>query len=219
MGLPPSHSLLAHPVLLALQEWCRAAGAECLAVQPPGRNMRSKEAPITTCQALAAALLPVVASRLQEGGVPYVVRAAGGQTARGAWRASSSSCDDIRFKLPCRPPLPRLLRRSWRTAWAPGLHMSSCAWRSAKACPCPPEPSCRARRCCWDGEAWDGAFASAAGLSPAVPPPAHARCLLAHSLACCCSWCSHGVARHPLGPAALAPAAGPGRGAVQGTEG
>ena len=57
---------------VTVQEWCRANGAECLAVQPPGRNMRGKEAPLTTCQALAAALLPAVASRLLE--APYVVR-------------------------------------------------------------------------------------------------------------------------------------------------
>lgn len=42
-----------------------------LAVQPPGRNMRIRERPITTCQHMAAALLPVVASRLAT--TPYVV--------------------------------------------------------------------------------------------------------------------------------------------------
>ena len=46
--------------------------AECLAVQPPGRNMRMREQPITTCQHMAAALLPVVASRLCN--TPYIVR-------------------------------------------------------------------------------------------------------------------------------------------------
>lgn len=61
-------------VLPRPQEWCRANGAECLAMQPPGRNMRGKEAPLTTCASLAAALLPVVASRLLD--VPYVVSAA-----------------------------------------------------------------------------------------------------------------------------------------------
>lgn len=54
------------------QEWCRANGAECLAVQPPGRNMRGKEPPLTRCSDLAAALLPVVASRLLDG-CHYVV--------------------------------------------------------------------------------------------------------------------------------------------------
>lgn len=53
------------------QEWCRASGGECLAVQPPGRGMRSKEPCITAPQALARQLLPVVASRLAA--VPYVV--------------------------------------------------------------------------------------------------------------------------------------------------
>ena len=46
--------------------------AECLAVQPPGRNMRMREQPITTCQHMAAALFPVVASRLCN--TPYIVR-------------------------------------------------------------------------------------------------------------------------------------------------
>lgn len=41
-------------------------------MQPPGRNMRSREPPLTTCRELAAALLPVVASRLLD--APYVVR-------------------------------------------------------------------------------------------------------------------------------------------------
>ncbi len=55
-----------------LQEWCRRSMAECLAVQPPGRNMRMREQPITSCQHMAAALLPVVASRLCN--TPYIVR-------------------------------------------------------------------------------------------------------------------------------------------------
>ena len=55
-----------------MQEWCRANQAEVLAVQAPGRNTRSSEAPITTAAALAAQLLPVVASRLIS--VPYIVR-------------------------------------------------------------------------------------------------------------------------------------------------
>ncbi|KAK9842072.1 hypothetical protein WJX81_007166 [Elliptochloris bilobata] len=45
---------------------------ECLAVQAPGRMMRGREAPFTRAADLAAALLPVVASRLSDG-VPYVV--------------------------------------------------------------------------------------------------------------------------------------------------
>ncbi len=65
------------------QEWCRANGAECLAVQPPGRNMRGREPHYTTCASLAAALLPVVASRLL--GVPYVV-------SLGAAKAASRTC-------------------------------------------------------------------------------------------------------------------------------
>jgi hypothetical protein len=56
----------------ASQEWCRANRAECLAVQPPGRAMRLREPCATSCQDLAAALLPVVASKLYD--TPYVVR-------------------------------------------------------------------------------------------------------------------------------------------------
>ena len=40
-------------------------------MQPPGRNMRMREQPITTCQHMAAALLPVVGSKLAS--TPYVV--------------------------------------------------------------------------------------------------------------------------------------------------
>ena len=54
-----------------LLEWCRANGAECLAVQYPGRSLRSKEPFASSAAALAAQLVPVVASRLQD--TPYVV--------------------------------------------------------------------------------------------------------------------------------------------------
>ena len=56
----------------ALQEWCRASGAECLAVQTPGRNMRRGEAFLRSAQEVAQALLPVVASSIAD--VPYIVR-------------------------------------------------------------------------------------------------------------------------------------------------
>ncbi len=55
-----------------MQEWCRANKAEVLAVEPPGRAMRAKESRYSNLQQLAAALLPVVASRLADG-TPYVV--------------------------------------------------------------------------------------------------------------------------------------------------
>lgn len=54
-----------------LLEWCRANHAECLAVQPPGRAMRLHEPCAASCQDLAAALLPVVASKLYD--TPYVI--------------------------------------------------------------------------------------------------------------------------------------------------
>ncbi|KAK9813306.1 hypothetical protein WJX72_012248 [[Myrmecia] bisecta] len=69
-----------------LLEWCRASAAECLAVQPPGRNMRSKEPCITSPQQMAHALLPIVASRLEA--VPYVVVA----HSVGTWNAFELLC-------------------------------------------------------------------------------------------------------------------------------
>ena len=54
-----------------LLEWCREAGAECLAPQYPGRAMRLKEDRITSAKEMARELLPVVASKLYD--VPWVV--------------------------------------------------------------------------------------------------------------------------------------------------
>ncbi|GAB4813687.1 hypothetical protein N2152v2_000733 [Parachlorella kessleri] len=54
-----------------LLDWCRANSAECLAVQPPGRNGRAKEAFITTAQELGQQVLQVVGSKLYD--VPYVI--------------------------------------------------------------------------------------------------------------------------------------------------
>ena len=45
-------------------------------MQAPGRLLRSREPPLTRAAGLAAALLPVVASRLCDG-VPYFVRPCG----------------------------------------------------------------------------------------------------------------------------------------------
>ncbi|EIE19364.1 alpha/beta-hydrolase [Coccomyxa subellipsoidea C-169] len=61
----------ARKVSSPLLEWCRENDAECLAVQPPGRNMRMKEPCITTCRHMAAALLPVLAPKLLD--TPYIV--------------------------------------------------------------------------------------------------------------------------------------------------
>ena len=57
----------------SLQDWCRGHQAECLAVQLPGRNMRRSEPFLGSCQEVAQALFPVVASRLSN--MPYYVRA------------------------------------------------------------------------------------------------------------------------------------------------
>lgn len=54
-----------------LQDWCRHHGAECLAVQLPGRGMRAKEPFLPSLQEAARQLLPVVASLLQD--TPYIV--------------------------------------------------------------------------------------------------------------------------------------------------
>lgn len=54
-----------------LLEWCRENKAECLAPQYPGRGMRMKDARITCARDMAAALLPVVASKLYD--TPWVV--------------------------------------------------------------------------------------------------------------------------------------------------
>ena len=53
------------------QDWCRQNQALCLAVQPPGRNLRLKEACITSAQEMAQAVFEVVAHKLVQ--QPYVV--------------------------------------------------------------------------------------------------------------------------------------------------
>ncbi len=65
-----------------LQSWCQEHEAQLLAVQPPGRAQRMREAPCSTLQELAEALLPVVGAVLQSG-VPYVVVG----HSMGAWAA------------------------------------------------------------------------------------------------------------------------------------
>ncbi|EFJ44187.1 hypothetical protein VOLCADRAFT_118842 [Volvox carteri f. nagariensis] len=55
-----------------LLEWCRSSDVEMLAVQMPGRGSRAREPFITTAQAAARELLPVV-QPLLESGVPYAV--------------------------------------------------------------------------------------------------------------------------------------------------
>jgi hypothetical protein len=120
--------------------------------------MRGKEAPITTCEALAAALLPVVASRLLE--APYVVswfwgvsyyndakQQASmhiwppGTAPTSCWQRSGGKDQPARPKLLFPSSYPALHRRSWLTAWAPGTLMSFCGWPSSKAYRCLPRPS------------------------------------------------------------------------------
>ncbi|KAL3147970.1 hypothetical protein ABBQ38_014265 [Trebouxia sp. C0009 RCD-2024] len=64
-----------------LLDWCRQVGAECLAVQLPGRGMRTKEPILPSTQEAARQLLPILASRLQD--TPYIVVA----HSMGAWTA------------------------------------------------------------------------------------------------------------------------------------
>ncbi|KAL6762042.1 Alpha/Beta hydrolase protein [Haematococcus lacustris] len=57
-----------------LLAWCRASGAEMLAVQPPGRALRVKEAPCSSAQQLAEQVLEVVGHRLHQWpSIPWVV--------------------------------------------------------------------------------------------------------------------------------------------------
>ena len=93
-----------------MQEWCCANGAECLAVQAPGRLLRGREPPITRAADLAAALLPVVASRLSDG-VPYVVRTLPHACSQGEWVVGGVHSDQamlpfIRAALLAAAPLP-----------------------------------------------------------------------------------------------------------------
>ena len=193
-----------------VQEWCRANGAECLAVQPPGRNMRGKEAPLTTCQALAAALLPVVASRLLE--APYVVRSSSSQQSCSCWRWFCIA-SQVAGMCCCMLNDHAALRRLWRTAWAPGTLTSSCAWRSSRACPCRSKPSCQvsaaaveARQALWH------IHSQLQALLHTCHPP----CLPSKlTIATAARPCSHGFPRHPLGAAPLAAAAGAGGGRLQ----
>ncbi|KAK9824782.1 hypothetical protein WJX74_008322 [Apatococcus lobatus] len=54
-----------------LLDWCQSNKSLCLAVQPPGRNLRLKEPCITSAQEMAKALFQVVAQKLVL--QPYVV--------------------------------------------------------------------------------------------------------------------------------------------------
>jgi len=56
-----------------LMAWATDAQVEVLAVQYPGREQRRNEPFANSCQAMAAALLPVVQAKLQEEDVPYVI--------------------------------------------------------------------------------------------------------------------------------------------------
>ncbi|DBA87618.1 TPA: hypothetical protein ACH3X1_004636 [Trebouxia sp. C0004] len=81
-----------------LLDWCRKNGAECLAVQLPGRGMRSKEPFLTSAQEAAQQLLPIIASRLAQ--TPYIVIA----HSMGAWVAFEFLCHahSMGLPMPCK---------------------------------------------------------------------------------------------------------------------
>ncbi|CAL8468350.1 g7890 [Coccomyxa elongata] len=111
----------ARKVSSPLLEWCRSNGAECLAVQPPGRNMRMKEACITTCRHMAAALLPVLAPKLQQ--TPYIVIA----HSVGTWNA-------FEFLMQARSqglPMPRHVFLSAMAA--PDIPVEQRPWRQQRS--------------------------------------------------------------------------------------
>lgn len=56
-----------------LMAWAVDAQAEVLAVQYPGREQRRKEPFVKSCQAMAAALFPVIQPKLRKEDVPYVI--------------------------------------------------------------------------------------------------------------------------------------------------
>lgn len=103
--------------LTPVQDWCRANNAECLAVQPPGRNLRSKHTFADSAASLAKELLPVVASRLAS--TPYVIVG----HSLGTWLAFEllSAARDAGLPLPlhaslsalCAPDIP-FDQRPWR---------------------------------------------------------------------------------------------------------
>ncbi|KAA6425939.1 MAG: Oleoyl-(acyl-carrier-) hydrolase [Trebouxia sp. A1-2] len=81
-----------------LLDWCRKNGADCLAVQLPGRGMRSKEPFLTSMQEAAQQLLPIIATRLVQ--TPYVVIA----HSMGAWVAFEFLCHarSMGLPMPCK---------------------------------------------------------------------------------------------------------------------
>lgn len=81
-----------------LLDWCRKNGAECLAVQLPGRGLRTKEPFLTSPQEAAQQLLPIIASRLAQ--TPYIVIA----HSMGAWVAFEFLCyaRSMGLPMPCK---------------------------------------------------------------------------------------------------------------------
>jgi medium-chain acyl-[acyl-carrier-protein] hydrolase len=104
-----------------VQEWCRASGAECLAPQYPGRAMRLSEPHAASAAALAAALLPVVASRLYD--APYAIIA----HSVGTWVAY----EFLRAAAAAGVPPPRVFILSAMPA--PGLPLVQRPWRPQRA--------------------------------------------------------------------------------------
>lgn len=100
-----------------LLDWCRANGAEVLAVQLPGRALRSKEPYTRSAQEVAAALVPLLGSRLAD--TPYVLVG----HSLGSWLAYefAAACRDAGLPPPRQAFLSALAapdipfdRRPWR---------------------------------------------------------------------------------------------------------
>jgi surfactin synthase thioesterase subunit len=112
-----------HPSRRSPQEWCREHSAELLAPQYPGRAMRLQEPRVTSAAALAAALLPVAASRLCD--VPWVV-------SRRRQRAAGCQLAAINSALCCaRDSKPADSSRAGVRAPCPSF-----AWRTLRLSPC-----------------------------------------------------------------------------------
>jgi len=141
-----------------LLEYCRAHGAELLAAQPPGRGARTREAPMTSLQRLAAELLGVVRPLLEDG-VPYVLIG----HSMGAWAAYelAAAARDAGAPTPVHaflsgmpgPDLPAE-QRPWaaaggrRLADGPFQAHAACGRRRALKCRCAAPPADHLTDCC-----------------------------------------------------------------------
>mmetsp|Transcript_281 Transcript_281/g.407 ORF Transcript_281/g.407 Transcript_281/m.407 type:complete len:365 (+) Transcript_281:264-1358(+) len=100
-----------------LLDWCRANDAECLAVQLPGRGARLREDLLGSAAEAAAALLPIVASKLAD--VPYIVI---GHSV-GTW------CGYEFLQLARKEGLPMPTKVFWSNFPSPNIPLSDRPWK------------------------------------------------------------------------------------------